>query len=240
MSSEWDQTCLAGITISFCSPDHQALVWKAHRPFCGPGKANPFTWPTLSQLEADRILEHMNDYAPSIAWGSPFRTVADRLLLWAHVQRDELPLLVQGLATPHPEGSNEYARQVVLGAVRAFETMRTAPPKGGSGMFRMPYLDPVTATAYHEFYNIDTRGSTREPWRTLYRHRLAVELFLLDMWDRSAGKDLPVEWFDRLFARDEDFVRVHIAPEYPATSTKLLSGEPASVILADRLVQYNS
>ena len=36
-------------------------VWKAHRRVCGPGKANPFTWPLLSQLEADEIVKHMHE-----------------------------------------------------------------------------------------------------------------------------------------------------------------------------------
>lgn len=129
-------------------------------------------------------------------------------------------------------------RQVMLGAVRAFETMRRAPPMG-DGYYRMPYLDPVTATAYYDNYNIDTRGSTREPWRTKYRHMLSIELFLLDLWDRTSGEDLPVEWFERLFARDNDFARVHIAPDYPITTAKLITDEPASVILADRLRQYH-
>ncbi|GAA5914393.1 hypothetical protein JCM8208_002836 [Rhodotorula glutinis] len=255
MSSEWDQTCLvcgvktsnrcsrcakAGITISFCSPDHQALVWKAHRHFCGPGKANPFTWPLLPQDQADEIVEHMFEPAEMLASSSMGTrpTVADSLLLWAAVPRDELPVIVQSLAKPSLRGSRPHERQGALAVVRALETMRRAPRKGGPGMFRMPYIDPVQSTAYHDFYNIDKRGSGVEPWRTKYRHMLAVELFLLDMWDRSAGKDVPVEWFDRLFARDEDFARVLIAPDYPIHAARLITGESASFVFAERLKQY--
>lgn len=42
-----------------------------------------------------------------------------------------------------------------------------------------------------------------------------------------------------LLARDNDFARVHIAPDYPITTAKLITDEPASVILADRLRQYH-
>ncbi|BGP39504.1 hypothetical protein JCM10449v2_003455 [Rhodotorula kratochvilovae] len=43
----------AGIDVFFCSPGHQKLVWFAHKLVCGPGKANPFIWPDLTQEEAD-------------------------------------------------------------------------------------------------------------------------------------------------------------------------------------------
>jgi len=36
-------------------------VWKAHRRVCGPGKANPFTWPLLSRDEADELVKHMHE-----------------------------------------------------------------------------------------------------------------------------------------------------------------------------------
>ncbi|GAA5846265.1 hypothetical protein JCM9279_005881 [Rhodotorula babjevae] len=125
----------------------------------------------------------------------------------------------------------------MLCAVRAFETIRKVTPVG-DGYYRMPYLDPVTATAYQDLNNIDSASSGSATWRTKYRHLLSIQLFLLDLWDRSAGKDVPVEWFDRIFACDNDFVRVHIAPDCPVSAASLIWDEPASVILAERLEQY--
>ena len=38
-----------------------AQVWKTHRRVCGPGKANPFAWPLLSDDELHEVLEHMHE-----------------------------------------------------------------------------------------------------------------------------------------------------------------------------------
>jgi len=69
----------AGINLWFCSREHQKLVrlsssvarrspaqqgpdvflpqvYFAHKLFCGPGKANPLTWPLLSEAEADQAI----------------------------------------------------------------------------------------------------------------------------------------------------------------------------------------
>ncbi|GAA6043774.1 hypothetical protein JCM8097_007696 [Rhodosporidiobolus ruineniae] len=43
----------AGIDLFFCSREHQKLIWPVHKQVCGPGKANPFTWPPLSQSELE-------------------------------------------------------------------------------------------------------------------------------------------------------------------------------------------
>lgn len=67
-----------GLSNFFCSASHQKLVrvpffnplapgdggadalllqvWYAHKHFCGPGKAHPFTWPLLSEDEAREII----------------------------------------------------------------------------------------------------------------------------------------------------------------------------------------
>lgn len=75
----------AGIDLFFCSHEHQKLVrlcdalsprsappaltlrdalaqvWKAHRLVCGPGKANPFMWPLLTEDESREVLAHMHE-----------------------------------------------------------------------------------------------------------------------------------------------------------------------------------
>ncbi|BGO97526.1 hypothetical protein NBRC10513v2_001517 [Rhodotorula toruloides] len=50
----------AGIDLFFCSPEHQKFVWPVHRYFCGPGKANPWTWPALTPDEAREALEKLD------------------------------------------------------------------------------------------------------------------------------------------------------------------------------------
>ncbi|GAA6051754.1 hypothetical protein NBRC10513_001919 [Rhodotorula toruloides] len=46
-----------GISLFFCTPEHQKLVWKHHKQVCGP-KAHPLLYPFLSQTEVDEIIAH--------------------------------------------------------------------------------------------------------------------------------------------------------------------------------------
>ncbi|GAA5990922.1 hypothetical protein JCM10908_000083 [Rhodotorula pacifica] len=41
----------AGLTVTFCSKEHQKLVWDTHKLVCGPEKASPFTPPELTKME---------------------------------------------------------------------------------------------------------------------------------------------------------------------------------------------
>ncbi|GAA6041022.1 hypothetical protein JCM8097_004680 [Rhodosporidiobolus ruineniae] len=46
---------------STAGAEHQKLLWPVHKKVCGPGKANPFMWPNLSQYEADEAKKHLSD-----------------------------------------------------------------------------------------------------------------------------------------------------------------------------------
>ncbi|GAA5989036.1 hypothetical protein JCM5350_003635 [Sporobolomyces pararoseus] len=44
-------------TMLFCSPEHQRLVWFAHKRVCGKGRANPFRMPRFTEKEVERFAE---------------------------------------------------------------------------------------------------------------------------------------------------------------------------------------
>ena len=127
--------------------------------------------------------------------------------------------------------------QDVLVYVRALETVRRTS-RFNDDLFYVPYVDSITSLAYHDQVRTQTDPYASDPWRTKYRHTLLVQLFLLDLWDRSAGKDVPVEWFERLFARYNEFLRTEVAPLHPQLADKLLKRKPASELLAARLAVY--
>ncbi|GAA5914400.1 hypothetical protein JCM8208_002840 [Rhodotorula glutinis] len=140
MSFDWDKTCLvcgaetenrcsscaeAGIDLRFCSSDHQALVWKAHRRVCGPGKANPFTWPLLSRSESAELVEHMHETTGTLITADPGRkTVASAC---AVILEDRAKSAIRGVTVGGP---NHWLpaedQQRVLLVVRAHEHLRLA------------------------------------------------------------------------------------------------------------------
>ncbi|BGP47599.1 hypothetical protein JCM10450v2_003464 [Rhodotorula kratochvilovae] len=69
----------AGIDLFFCSREHQKLVWPVHKLVCGPGKANPFLWPALSQQEVDEILSNA-EYKPVLDGESARSAVEQNLI----------------------------------------------------------------------------------------------------------------------------------------------------------------
>ncbi|GAA6041071.1 hypothetical protein JCM8097_004705 [Rhodosporidiobolus ruineniae] len=72
------QSCgKAGISLFFCSKEHQKLLWPVHKKVCGPGKANPFLWPDLAPDEVEDAKKHLNT---DLAFGIPgFETFAATL-----------------------------------------------------------------------------------------------------------------------------------------------------------------
>ncbi|GAA5881272.1 hypothetical protein JCM3774_002873 [Rhodotorula dairenensis] len=53
----------AGVNLYFCSTEHQKLVWFAHKPVCGPGKADFTVLPNLTPVEIQLLqspaLQHL-------------------------------------------------------------------------------------------------------------------------------------------------------------------------------------
>ncbi|GAA5846253.1 hypothetical protein JCM9279_005875 [Rhodotorula babjevae] len=254
MSAEWDQTCLvcvintenrcsscakAGIDLFFCSPDHQKLVWKAHRRVCGPGKANPFMWPLLSQLEADETIEHMHETTGLfLQVGHVAKSVAGCMHSCNGYDAEELPGLVRGLVvdTPQPAGPTATARQRFLGDIRAFEVMRqSALPADARTPLLATCRDPMAALAFDEFVTASPRDLLNpEPWRAKYRHIMLVRFSLVDLWRRTAGQEPPAEWLDRIFERTNDFVRAEVQPLQPRVAEKLFVEERSSETVTTR------
>jgi len=137
------------------------------------------------------------------------------------------------MGAPRSNDADLRSQQLALGLIRALEHMRQAIPRG-DGTYVAPYLDPITTTAFEELTSLGSNGFAEENWRSKYRHLILAQLFLLDLWDRTAGQAPPVEWFDRIFLRYQDFLRAKVVPTCPAAEG-LLSNAPASEILAKRI-----
>ncbi|GAA5990851.1 hypothetical protein JCM10908_000044 [Rhodotorula pacifica] len=137
--AESTQRCSAcakdGVSVTFCSMEHQKLVWHAHKPVCGPGKAMPFTAPSTMSKDELATLVSLLSYAypaePSTSCTHPtFRHMLARKL---GLREDQMTneKLEQLFTQPEPAKSArivDSARSMMLLAVsRAWADERHAP-----------------------------------------------------------------------------------------------------------------
>ncbi|GAA5853595.1 hypothetical protein JCM9279_005068 [Rhodotorula babjevae] len=244
MPINWDETCLvcgvetknrcskcaeAGITLSFCCTQHQQLVWNVHKRVCGPGKANPFTWPLLTKNESREIIEHMDESTGLLTEHSPDRaTVAKALYRFMGIKRKEVPAVIEsiteGAASPPDDLDARHKLQQINLVVRAHEWARSesehirwnAPP--ADGLMALPYWDLYSAC---EWPFGPRHGA--EPWRARYRHYMLIFETRMDQARSEPLFCQPQENFEmaRIVARLHAYVDDHIAPVYPLVSRQL-------------------
>ncbi|TNY22429.1 hypothetical protein DMC30DRAFT_415096 [Rhodotorula diobovata] len=224
MSAKWDDTCLvcgikagnrcsscskAGINLAFCSPEHQKLVWKVHRRVCGPGKANPFTWPLLSEAEAEEALKHLHRPSASIRSLAPaVSTVAKAFEVFAHVKPERV------------------ARQQILYVLRAFEEARVTGLDHAED--DVGVVSHLNGLALHELCIFpQERDYTTETWYALYCHLMLANSAVLYPLRRDGSDASPLvepeEWVDRRLARVNDLVRTRAAATHPGLAENVLA-----------------
>ncbi|BGP47670.1 hypothetical protein JCM10450v2_003535 [Rhodotorula kratochvilovae] len=119
-----------GIELAFCSPEHQKLVWAAHRLVCGT-RSKPFRLPPLTDEDVDVAIAH-KDVPCQGVMENPDRSLAKGI-------RDMLPELKDKSideiirAVAEEDKLPRREEQFVLQLVRAFRWLREDndghPPK---------------------------------------------------------------------------------------------------------------
>ncbi|CDR42704.1 hypothetical protein NBRC10512_006330 [Rhodotorula toruloides] len=206
----------AGIHLFFCSPEHQKFVWPVHRYFCGPGKANPWTWPALTPDEAREALEKLDvDPGPSFARppGGEHNTIADLLkmaysrkprgalqsspyrplgVLWIILSVFWIQIVLQRYLLPISKPTPLDSALSCI--VRWFLcSLRFPPPNLPQPQLKeIPVLFLMAVDAISFKVGIKT-----EDWRTPLLHRLSV----FASWNRSP---------DRAY---EDAIAEHVHPD---------------------------
>ncbi|BGP16651.1 hypothetical protein JCM10213_000433 [Rhodosporidiobolus nylandii] len=123
-----------GVHISFCSREHQKMVWPAHKVVCG-SKSNPFLFPPLSREEAKEAKDNM------------WTTYTDGPLVTASLaKRFEgvynksdpawIPKIADNLTHPPRNDYTKPLNQDILANFRSSETFRTI-------LMRSSVADPV-------------------------------------------------------------------------------------------------
>ncbi|GAA6039900.1 hypothetical protein JCM8097_006790 [Rhodosporidiobolus ruineniae] len=116
----------AGISLFFCSSEHQKLVWFAHKQVCGPGKANPFVWPDLSQTEANEACKYLHTWSRSGPHAmAPLATFLNQRFP-AFTSKGALAPQIQALTRQkkHHFSGSYSLRQNLLRDIRSYEAAR--------------------------------------------------------------------------------------------------------------------
>ncbi|KPV75223.1 uncharacterized protein RHOBADRAFT_66355 [Rhodotorula graminis WP1] len=206
MSSEWDETCLvcctktknrcsrcaeAGISLYFCSPEHQRLVWNDHKRVCGPGKANPFVWPLLSVDESREVIEHMDETTGNLVNNPPDLNTVAKMVAKMVRSREMVPMLIEELtagADRRVAAANDARQQLLLVSIRAFDEARVTIPVEAQSFDNV--MGPRRSSALCAASGWDffaARGSIsfdeygREPWRTKARHYALINFAMTTM-----------------------------------------------------------
>ncbi|KPV75222.1 uncharacterized protein RHOBADRAFT_43711 [Rhodotorula graminis WP1] len=239
MAINWDETCLvcgtetkqrcskcaeAGISLGFCSPAHQQLAWNVHKRVCGPGKANPFTWPLLTKDESREIIEHMDESTGHLIDHSSDRSTVAKALLHFWASRATKRSITKGAPEPPDDKRTRHKLQQINLIVRAHEWARTESPHI---RWNAPPADPFMSLPYWDLYSACEwpfqRRHGAEPWRARYLHYM---LFFEERIDKARFQPVfcaPNENVEmaRIVARLHTFVDTHIAPVYPLVGAQL-------------------
>ncbi|GAA5903820.1 hypothetical protein JCM8208_006588 [Rhodotorula glutinis] len=197
MSDQWNDTCLvccektknrcskcaeAGIDLFFCSPKCQRLVWNVHKRVCGPGKANPFMWPLLSEDETRDIIEHLDESTGVLSLRDPERnTVARALQQTFSCTREMVPILIETVTAGkggQVAAANDTRQQLLLVSIRAFEEARLMLLPEMQTLEIITSREPTSPWCSASGWDVN-RGRDelalfdehgREPWRAKARH----------------------------------------------------------------------
>ncbi|TNY19611.1 hypothetical protein DMC30DRAFT_366299 [Rhodotorula diobovata] len=167
----------AGINLWFCSREHQKFVYFAHKLLCGPGKANPLTWPLLSDIEADQAIADKTVPFASLAHQS-MESLFDEMVPSLRGQLDDL---IRGpLSNGGPSPMSPDILQALLVTVRMLAYHRLAASGRVLNMRREDVLAHVAALCpAYGFEPLLQPSSTPQDVAAAILHQLVVYAALL-------------------------------------------------------------
>lgn len=233
-----------------------------HRRVCGPGKANPFTWPLLSRTESAELVAHMHETTGTLITADPGRkTVASALCLDAGLFTNDLKVrcaFPRLLVEPHTNllslvrrlqyviecltvgGHNhvfplEHQQRMLL-SLRAHEDARvTRDPQRPSSAVPISVLNHV---ANYDMFTARLRAPSDEPepaWRSRYRHEMLVLIHLAAEARRYLPDSPPRALGDYVGfnrARNLHTMRTTIAATDPRLAESMVRGQLERYALA--------
>ncbi|GAA5966526.1 hypothetical protein JCM3765_000945 [Sporobolomyces pararoseus] len=168
-------------TMLFCSPEHQRLVWFAHKRVCGKGRANPFRMPRFTEKEVERFVELSTvDLPDEGRWVDgmsdecdPARTTEQKKAMFKEAL---IPLMEDGKDHPFSQDTHELlsrtrARAFTIDAsIRIQDIERTGPKPA-----QLSSGDTFETTAGNLFHILpDILDNCSAPYWTELLHILVI------------------------------------------------------------------
>ncbi|GAA6047021.1 hypothetical protein JCM3770_004155 [Rhodotorula araucariae] len=206
-----------GIELAFCSPEHQKLVWAAHRQVCG-ARSRPFRYPPITDDEIKVALEN-RDVPCEGVMENPDRSIAKAIRDFLHNLKDKpIEDIIEAVGE---EGKLPWREeQFVLLVVRGFRWLR----EDNDGHAPTSTWE-VVAHVHWAMHN-DTRGREVRgkpiPKSSELMHRVVVNAEvhrLLHVLDRS--ESWQYKFLKDTKAEVTRFIQEDISGEDPAVAHQL-------------------
>ncbi|GAA6042611.1 hypothetical protein JCM8097_003159 [Rhodosporidiobolus ruineniae] len=205
----------AGISLFFCSKEHQRVLWPVHKLVCGPS-ANPFTFPGLSQGEADEAKRNLDVPFPMEGGES--------------VKRTDMLDFIDGLVPGHPSNYNALTpayQQYCLILVRATRHARLIltgwrPTTPIDILCTASFI--LTACCITPIYN----GADKPipTWHHFFTHLLLTNLSLHRAYDLTSSPTVRSELEGTMissFQRMVDFAQSEVRAVDPTAADRIVA-----------------
>ncbi|POY74269.1 hypothetical protein BMF94_2707 [Rhodotorula taiwanensis] len=194
-------SCLEhGISLFFCSTEHQKLVWPFHKLVCG-ARAHPFQYPPLQQGEADYVCAHLERVKGQPASQRPNLAAATGGLPASVLAIEESmkPATVQKLVgkeakfryTPQEAETDEGPGPWVF-QLRQFIAVWHTEDQLDAGERREDSLEAHDLIfranlLYNAYVPANIQPDTTSLWHSQYCHRLFAQLPILALQGQAVG-----------------------------------------------------
>ncbi|GAA6043778.1 hypothetical protein JCM8097_007698 [Rhodosporidiobolus ruineniae] len=193
------------------------LIWPLHKKVCGPGKANPFTWPDLTEEEGEAAKKHLR--TPVVIDPEDGCTVSiEEILRKRGVEDTSLEDLIDSLVDGHPCSLPSPQKQHHILFVRSVEYRRLPHEEMEdiltlANLFRS--LSHIAINSELDEILLASPNKPLPPWYS-YLHHLLVAVHGLCLADAREGSSEPslngVVHLSGAHERFIDFVKQEVQP----------------------------
>ncbi|GAA6042600.1 hypothetical protein JCM8097_003151 [Rhodosporidiobolus ruineniae] len=216
----------AGISLFFCSKEHQRLLWPTHKKVCG-ARSNPFTLPGLTVAEVDDAVQHL--HTSFRAAQDEYTTLAaqlDRIGMPRHLQSRFIGSLGENSTEPTnlPHPNKQISLFVVRSTAHGRGRDRRTTPGNKQMRSASDLLDALSWLAPGCYVWPYWNDGPFPSWWTRYQHLLLAALTMASAGEHAETKKEQEELFELTrgaHRRVRDFAETDVRADDPRIASAI-------------------